>query len=119
MNTIQRYGTKLTYSEAVIHNKTVYLSGQVPWLTAGQSIYEQASEVFELIDKQLEQAGSNRTQILSLQIFLKNPEDYSEMNRAFIMWMPDGSAPARNTICGVQFPTADWGLEVVVVAALI
>lgn len=119
MNTIKRIGTKPTYSEAVIHNKTVYLSGQVPWLTAGQTMYEQACEVFELIDKALVEAGSNKTQILSLQVFLKNPEDYSEMNRAFIMWMPDGYSPVRNTICGVQFPMHNWAIEVVVVAALI
>jgi enamine deaminase RidA (YjgF/YER057c/UK114 family) len=119
MDSIQRIDVKPTYSEAVIHNRTVYLSGQVPWINAGKSIQEQATEVFKHIDDRLRDAGSDKEHILSMQVFLKNPEDYSKFNEMFIAWIPTGAAPARNTICGIQFPTANWDLEIVVVAALI
>lgn len=116
---LHRIDTKPTYSESVIHNNTVYLSGQVPWATAGLPILEQAKEVFELVDAQLCAAGSDKTRILSMQIFLKDPNDYDNMNSVFKSWIPNGFAPARNTICGIKFPNSEWGIEVVVTAALI
>ena len=119
MDIIQRTDVKPTYSEVVIHNRTVYLSGQVPWISAGKSIEEQANEVFNHIDERLRDAGSDKTHILSMQVFLKNPDDYPKFNEVFIAWIPAGGAPARNTICGIQFPNANWGLEIVVVAAVI
>jgi len=117
MSNIQRHGEKPTYTEIVIHNGTIYLSGQVPWLTAGKAIELQTKEVLNLIDDQLETAGSNRGRILSMQIFLRNPDDYSKMNEVFIDWIHGASAPARNTICGIQFPNSKWDIEVVVIAA--
>ena len=119
MSNISRFDTKETYSDVVIHNNTIYLSGQVPWKTAGLTLYEQALEVFELIEAQLLKHNSDKTRILSMQVFLKDPSDYAEMNRAYIEWMPYGHAPARNTICGITFPTAEWGIECVVIAAVI
>jgi enamine deaminase RidA (YjgF/YER057c/UK114 family) len=115
---IERLGVTPTYSEAVIHNGTVYLSGQVPWKSAGKNIQEQTKEVLELIDARLFEAGSDRTKLLSMQIFLKNSEDYSEMNKVFVEWLPSGAAPARNTICGIMFPKPEWSIEIVVVAAV-
>jgi enamine deaminase RidA (YjgF/YER057c/UK114 family) len=115
---IRRLGTKPTYSEAIIHNNTVYLSGQVPWATAGLPILAQAKEVFELVEAQLRNAGSDKTRILSMQIFLTDPSDYEHMNTVFKSWIPNGFAPARNTICGITFPNSQWGIEVVVTAAL-
>ena len=115
---IKRLGVTPTYSEAVIHNGTTYLSGQVPWITAGESIAAQTKEVLELIDTRLYEVGSDKSKLLSMQIFLKNSEDYAEMNKVFVEWLPTDSAPARNTICGITFPKPGWGIEIVVVAAV-
>lgn len=114
---IQRIDVNPTYSDIVIHNGTVYLSGQVPWKTAGTNFKAQVNEVFELIDKRLHDAGSNRGSILSMQVFLKDPANYSSFNEEFIAWIPSMCSPARNTICGIQFPYPSWDLEIVVVAA--
>jgi len=119
MDSIKRIDIKPTYSEIVIHNRTVYLSGQVSWLTAGKPIEDQTKEVLKHIDDRLRDAGSDKAHIISMQIFLKDPADYPKFNEVFISWIPSKSTPARNTICGIQFPTADWGLEIVVVAAVI
>ena len=115
---IRRIDTKPTYTEIVIHDKTVYLSGQVPWKTAGTHIRYQCIEVFKNIDEKLEEAGTEKRKILNLQVFLKDPTHYSIFNEEFIKWIPDGFAPARNTICGITFPYNEWGLEIVVTAAL-
>lgn len=115
---ITRIGQMPTYSEAVSYGGVVYLSGQVPWATAGSGIAEQTEEVFQNIEKQLLAANSGLDRILSMQIFLENPADYEIMNSIFQKWIPAGNAPARNTICGIQFPKPGWRIEIVVVAAV-
>jgi enamine deaminase RidA (YjgF/YER057c/UK114 family) len=119
MSSIERIHTKPTYSEAVIHNGTVYLSGQVPWVNAEASFEDQCEEVFANIDARLQDAGSDKKHILSMQVFLVDPEQYALFNVAFLKWMPAGCSPARNTICGIKFPNSYWDLEIVVVAAVI
>jgi enamine deaminase RidA (YjgF/YER057c/UK114 family) len=117
---ITRLGISTRYSQVVIHNNTLYLSGQVPWKTgpAGATIEEQTQEVLDFIDAELASTGSHKSKILSLQIFLRYPADYERMNSVYDTWVATLNAPARNTICGVQFPNSTWLLEMVVVAAL-
>ncbi len=116
---IRHIDSKVTYSEVVVHNGTAYISGQVPWKTAeeGAPFAEQAREVFDHLEKALTSAGSSKAQMLSLQVFLQNPSDYSAMNAEFLRWLSGANPPARNTICGVTFPNPRWRLEVVCVAA--
>jgi len=122
---IRRIEQKRTYSDAVIHNGIVYLSGIVPWSTSGEALEGQEAEVFKsqvwevLLDVkfQLERANSSKDRILSLQIFLRDPKNYPLMNSVFVEWLDTSPAPARNTICGIQFPDSGWQLEVVCVAA--
>lgn len=115
-NEIVRIDTKETYSEIVIHNNTIYLSGQVPWEFEDNDIVTQTEEVFRSIDKQLEKVKSDKTKILSLRIYMRNPNDYETMNTVFKKWMPIGYAPSRATICNVVFPNPKWQIEIVVIA---
>ena len=117
---ITRLGIATRYSQVVIHNNTLYLSGQVPGKTApaGETIEAQTQEVLDCIDQELATAGSDKSKILSLQIFMRNPDEYEQMNSVYDQWVSPGSSPARNTICGVKFPNPTWLLEMVVVAAL-
>ena len=117
MSEIERFDINPTYTNIITHNNTVYLSGQVPWKTAGEDIALQVNEVFEQIRDHLKTAGTDLTKILSMQVFLKNPSDYSVFNKVFLEWIPVGCAPTRNTICGIQFPNPHWSIEIVVVAA--
>ena len=50
---IKRIDVKKRYSEIVIHNQTVYLSGQVPWEYENDDFITQTEEVFNLVEKQL------------------------------------------------------------------
>jgi enamine deaminase RidA (YjgF/YER057c/UK114 family) len=117
-NEIVRIDTKDTYSEIVIHNNTIYLSGQVPWKFEDCNFVSQCDEVFKSIDTQLERVKSDKTKILSLRIYMRNPDDYGFMNVLFKKWMPVGYAPSRATICNVTFPNSKWQIEVVAIAAL-
>jgi len=118
MSEIKRIDVKKRYSEIVIHNNTVYLSGQVPWEFEDYDFDIQTKNVFKLVEDQLIKAGSDKTKLLSLRIYLRNPEDYDLMNEVFDKWIPDGCAPTRATICNVKFPNPKWQIEVVAIASL-
>jgi len=115
---IQRIDCKKRYSEIVIHNNTVYLSGQVPWKHEDCDFVTQTIEVFNLVEEQLIKAGSDKTKLLSLRIYIKDPINYELMNSVFDNWIPDGCAPSRATIGNVIFPNPKWQIEVVALAAL-
>ena len=58
-------------SEAAIHNGTVYLAGQIAEDT-DQDITGQTREVLGHIDRLLVEAGSDKTQLLSVQIYISD-----------------------------------------------
>ncbi|MCK9647843.1 RidA family protein [Haemophilus influenzae] len=112
--TIQRILPSARLSEVSIHNNLAYFAGQVPELTIEQNAYEQTKEVLGLIDKLLAKIGSNKSNILTAQIFLADMQDYAQLNQAWDEWV-DHSPPSRAT---VEAKLADprWKVEIVVIA---
>ncbi|MFC7296878.1 RidA family protein [Herminiimonas aquatilis] len=104
-----------TLSEIAIHNGTVYLAGQIAEDTT-QNIHGQTREVLGHIDRLLAEAGSDKTRILSCQIFIADVNDFDGMNAAWNEWVPEGHAPPRATVA-VRFPDPKRLIEIIVVAA--
>ncbi len=104
-----------TLSEVAIHNGTVYLAGQIAEDTT-QNILGQTREVLGHVDRLLAEAGSDKTRILSCQIFIADINDFDGMNAAWNEWVPEGHAPPRATVA-VQFPDSRRLIEIIVVAA--
>ena len=92
---ITRLETGPRMSQAVIHNKTVYLAGQVG--TPGDSVAEQTRTILANIDRLLADAGSNKTHILAAQIWMADIAHFAEMNAVWDAWVPQGHTPARAT----------------------
>ena len=95
--TIQRHNVGKRLSEIVVHNGVAYLAGEVPDDTS-KDVTGQTAEVLAKIDKLLKQVGSDKTKILSAQIFLPDMKDFAGMNVAWEAWIPAGQTPARATI---------------------
>lgn len=112
---MQRLHVTTRYSEAAIHQGVVYLAGQVPE-DASADITGQTAQVLGLIDQLLAQAGSDKTQLLMVTIYLADMADYAAMNQVWDAWVVAGHAPPR--AC-VQAALADprWKVEIVVTAA--
>lgn len=91
---IQRLHVAKRYSEVVIHNGTIYLAGQLADNFDGD-IREQTRQTLANIDKMLAEAGSDKSKILSLTIFLKDMADYDGLNAEYDAWVAEGNAPAR------------------------
>lgn len=91
---IERIETKQRMSRIVKHNGTIYLCGQV-CKDAELGIREQTESMLEKVDELLLKAGSDRKNILSATIYLKDMKYFSEMNEVWDNWVPEGFAPAR------------------------
>ncbi|MGY8850142.1 MAG: RidA family protein [Pseudomonadales bacterium] len=91
---IERIETKKRMSRIVKHNGTVYLCGQV-CADSEKGIKEQTETMLAKVDTLLDQAGSDRTQILSATIYIKDMQDFAGMNEVWDEWVPEGYAPAR------------------------
>ncbi|WP_137886468.1 RidA family protein [Pseudomonas sp. 2FE] len=92
---VRRLHTEARYSEIVIHNGTVYLAGQLADDYSGD-IVQQTRETLANIDRLLDEAGTDKTRILSVTIYLKDMErDYAGLNEVWDAWVPKGAAPAR------------------------
>ena len=91
---IQRLHVEKRYSEVVIHNGTVYLAGQLADDYSGD-IRQQTRETLANIDRMLAEAGSDKSKILSVTIYLKDMADYAGMNEVYDAWVAEGAAPGR------------------------
>lgn len=112
---ITRIGGTNRYSDIVVNNRNIYLSGVVP--ENDGSVYEQTKEVLTQINKLLECSGSSNRDILNMTIYLTDEKTYEEMNKAFDEWIPKGCAPARATIGNVKFPNPMWKVEITLIAS--
>lgn len=102
-------------SMAVVHNGIVYLAGQVG--RPGDNVTDQTREVLAQIDRLLAEAGTDKTRILSAQIWLADMADFAEMNAVWDAWVPQGNCPARAT-GESKLATPDYKVEIIVVAAV-
>ena len=115
MSTITRLHMTSRYSEAAIFNGVVYLAGMVPEC-AERDIRSQTADVLRQIDQRLHEAGSDKTRLLRVQIYLTDIRDIAAMNEVWDAWVAPGSAPPRATVQAALANPA-WRIEVVVTAA--
>lgn len=111
---IQRHGTTRRYSDVVAYGDTVHLVEVAQ--TLGADIATQTREVLASVEQTLIRAGSDKSRLLQVTIYLSDISEIGAMNALWDDWVPAGTAPAR--AC-VEARLADPGyrIEVVVVAA--
>lgn len=112
---IKRLHVGKRLSEVAIHNGTVYLAGQIAADTT-QDIIGQTREVLGHVDRLLAEAGSDKSRILSTQIYITDMANFPAMNTVWEQWVVPGQTPPRAT---VEAKLADPAclVEVVIVAA--
>lgn len=113
---IQRIGVGARMSKAVVHGDTVYLAGQVCDKAAGKSVTEQTTEILGIIDGLLAEAGTDKTKLLSANIWLTDISTFGEMNAVWDKWVAPGNAPARATV-EAKLAAPQFTVEIAVIAA--
>lgn len=117
MTSIVRQESNSRLSRAVIHKGVVWLAGVAP-ADCTQDAVGQTRQVLARIDELLAQAGSDRTRLLSVQIWMaKMDQHFDVMNEEWITWLGDAGRPARAT-CQVAFDDPDLLIEIIVTAAI-
>ena len=102
-------------SEVAIHNGTIYLAGQIAEDTT-QDIIGQTREVLGHVDRLLMEAGSDKTCILSCQIYLADMKDFAGMNEVWDDWVASGHTPPRATV-EARLANPAVLVEIVIIAA--
>lgn len=115
MSDIKRIETGPRMSQAVIANGFVFLAGQVG--EPGTSVADQTTAILRQIDDLLAQAGTDKTRIVSAQIWMADMAEFAQMNAVWDAWVPQGHAPARAT-GESALATPDYKVEIIVTAVL-
>ena len=113
---IERRETGPRMSKAVIHGDTVYLAGIVADDPRGKTVAAQTSNILSQIDGFLAMAGTNKTKLLSANIWITDMAHFSEMNSVWDAWVSPGNTPARATV-EAKLASPDYKVEIMVVAA--
>ena len=112
----ERHETGPRMSKAVIHGDTVYLAGIVADSPKGKSMAEQTKSILSQIDGFLGMAGTNKTKLLSANIWITDMAQFAEMNAVWDAWVSPGNTPARATV-EAKLASPDYRVEIMVVAA--
>jgi enamine deaminase RidA (YjgF/YER057c/UK114 family) len=117
MNDITRISTTKRRSSVVIYNGIVFVGGQAAD-DCSQDIRGQTRETLAAIDHFLKEAGTDKSRMLTAQIWLKNiKDDFAAMNEIWDAWTPPGATSTRATAqCEMARP--DILIEIVVTAAV-
>ena len=113
---IRRIDPSSYLSRAVLHGNTVYLAG----LTAddlSQDVAGQTRQILTKIDRYLNEAGTDKSKLLSAHIWLRDISTFDEMNRVWVSWIDGGNPPARATV-EARLAGDRYLVEIMVTAAL-
>jgi 2-iminobutanoate/2-iminopropanoate deaminase len=107
------------YSQAVLADNTLYVSGQIALdvLTGelvNETIEAEATKVMNNIEAILKAAGMDWKNIVKTSIFLKNMGNFAEVNKVYAAYFAD-NYPARETVEVSRLPK-DVNVEISVIA---
>lgn len=117
MTPIERIGPSRlspTRSRSVIHNgivTTVATSN-----TKAASLYEQAGDALANLDRQLQEAGTGKSHILMVMVYITDIARKPEFNRAWDEWVDRANLPLRACV-GASLEHDDL-VELVVTASI-
>ena len=108
------------YSQGVISNGHVFLSGQIPLDSHGElldgNIQEQVALVFQNIQHLLETQNCTLQNIVKLTVFLKDIENFDAVNDKMIELLEE-PYPARSLVQAAALPK-NVDVEIEVIAGL-
>jgi 2-iminobutanoate/2-iminopropanoate deaminase len=112
---------KGSYSQAVIYNGLLYISGQVPLdpetgLIIRSTIEEETEAVLNNIKIITEEAGADMKDVLKVTCYLADMDDFSRFNNVYKEYFKQ-DPPARTTLQAGRLPL-DVQVEIEAIVAL-
>jgi 2-iminobutanoate/2-iminopropanoate deaminase len=107
------------YSQAVLVNNTLYVSGQIPLNPINGNLEVESVEiathrVLKNMKSLIEEAGMTLSNVVKCSIFLKNMDDFSIVNNVYASYFSE-NPPARETVQVAKLPL-DVPIEISCVA---
>jgi enamine deaminase RidA (YjgF/YER057c/UK114 family) len=115
MTAIVRIDQNARRSRASVYGDLVFLAGQVADDKDGD-IAKQTREALAKVDDMLSRAGTDKSRLLSVQIWLRTMDDFAAMSAVYDAWVVPGDTPTR--CCGkVDLADPAYRIEIVGIAA--
>ena len=115
--TIKRIQPGARMSQAVVYGNMAYLAGQVASGKPGGTVAEQTQDILNRIDALLAEAGTDKSKLVTANIWLADISKFSEMNGVWDGWVAAGCTPARATVES-KLASPDYTVEIMVTAAV-
>jgi enamine deaminase RidA (YjgF/YER057c/UK114 family) len=113
--TITRYQPGTFYSAAVEFNGMVFVAGQIAD-DRSQPVHGQTEQVLKKIDAVLALAGTDKSKLLSANVWLADIGDRDTMNGVWTNWVDPNNLPARATVES-KLATPATRVEIAVICA--
>ena len=109
------------YNQAIIHNDTLYASGQIATNPASGelvtgNIEAETRQVMENIRAILEEAGLSFADVVKCSIFVSGMNNYGRINAGYAPYFAEATAPARELVEVAKLPKL-VNVEISVIAA--
>ncbi|MDQ2080426.1 RidA family protein [Xanthobacteraceae bacterium Astr-EGSB] len=113
---IKRFDVGPRMSQAVVYGGAVHISGQVAD-DRKAGVESQTAQVLAKIDALLKQAGSDRSKLVAVNVFLPHIVDFDAMNKVYDAWIDPKNPPARACV-EARLADPDLRVEMTAIAAV-
>ena len=107
------------YSQAIMVGNTLYVSGQIPFVSetmtlVSEDIQAQTRQSIENIKAIVNEAGGELSDIVKVNVFVKNIEDFDKINEVYAEYFSEAK-PARALVEVARLPR-DVKIEIEAIA---
>jgi len=113
---IERIEPGVRFASAVVHGGHVYLAGHVSH-DPSAGVETQTAEILAAIDRHLADAGTDKSKLLTMQVWLSDISTFDEMNAAWDAWVDKANLPARATV-EARLAAPGYKVEIAGIAAV-
>ncbi len=97
------------YNQAILSGDTLYISGQIALNPANgelmtQNIHDETHWVMKHLGSILKEAEMDFINLVKCSIFIKNMDQFAEINEVYGSYFNDGMPPARETVEVARLP---------------
>ncbi len=114
---VQRIEKTKIMHRVVVHNGIAFLGGIIAD-DVSVGMKEQTAQICRKLDAVLALAGTDKSKLLSAQLFVTKMAAKEEMNAAWLEWLDGNDLPARATVGVADLGDPSILIEVVVTAAV-
>ncbi|WP_432288929.1 RidA family protein (plasmid) [Aminobacter sp. BA135] len=113
---IQYFQSGSRMSQAVVYGGMVHIAGQVA-NDRKACIESQTRDVLAKIDQLLAEAGTSKSRLVAVNVFLPQIGDFEAMNSVYDAWVDPERLPARACV-EARLADPDLRIEITAVAAV-